>query len=149
MANCPTCAGRGTINNTEFEKRDPFMRHRFEDEIMRYIRSNPTFSRESCLLCVQKHISSAMQYSSELRTAANSGTVDGKAKVDMFKTFLSICGELNLAAEESEQWEDLHAMLKALERSLRYEHILPNFDVVIQEILKIAEKENIDFLSFK
>jgi hypothetical protein len=147
--NCPTCAGRGKIENAEFENRDRFLRHRFEDELMRYIRSNPNFRRESCFMCVEKHVSSAMQYHAELRKAQNSGTADGQAQINIYQNYLSICGELNLAAEEAEQWEDLHTMLQACERSLRYDHILPNWNVLMTEMLKVKTETQKRGLEFK
>lgn len=146
--NCPTCAGRGTVNRAEFENRDHFMRHRFEDEIMRYIRSNPNFRRESCFMCVEKHVSAAMQYHAELRKAQNSGTSDGQAQISIYQNYLSILGELNLAAEEADQWDDLCTKLKACERTLRYDHVFPNWNDIMQEMLKVkteTQKRGLEF----
>lgn len=141
MPNCPTCAGKGKIDNQEFAHRDPFMRHRFEDELMRYIRTNPTFRRESCFYCVEKHIGSAMQYHRELLTAQNSGAKDGQAEISIYKNYLSVVGELNLAAEEAEAWEELQTIIKACERTLRYDHIFPNWDNLLAEMLKVKESQ--------
>lgn len=136
---CPTCSGRGNIENRDDRHDSHFMRRRFEDEIMRYIRTNPNFVRESCFYCVEKHIGSAMQYHRELQTALNSGTQDGQAEINIYKNYLSVVGELNLAAEEAEAWEDLQAIIKACERTLRYDHIFPNWNNLLAEMLKVKE----------
>jgi hypothetical protein len=149
MTNCPTCSGKGKIENSDFDKRDNFMRHRFDDAVMQYIRSNPVFRRESCFYCVEKHIGSAMQYQREMMTAINSGTLSKQAEINIYQNFLSIVGELNLAAEESEQWEELHTMIKASERTLRYDHILPNWNVLMTEMLKVKTETQKRGLEFK
>lgn len=148
MTKCPTCAGRGNIDRAEFENRDHFLRHRFEDELMRYIRSNPNFRRESCFMCVEKHVSAAMQYHAELRKAQHSGTADGQAQINIYQNYLSILGELNLATEEADQWDDLCTKLKACERTLRYDHVFPNWNDIMQEMLKVkteTQKRGLDF----
>lgn len=125
------------------------MRHRFEDELMRYIKSNPTFRRESCFYCVEKHIGSAMQYQREMMTAINSGTLSKQAEINIYQNYLSIVGEMNLAAEESEQWEELNAMIKASERSLRYDHILPNWSELFRNMLNVKKEVQNRELDFK
>lgn len=147
--NCPTCSGRGKLNRADFENRDHFMRRRFEDELMNYIRTNPNFVRESCFYCVEKHIGSAMQYQRELQTALNSGTKDGQAEISIYKNYLSVVGELNLAAEEAEAWEELHTMLKASERALRYDHLFPNWNVLITKMLETKKADQDRGLEFK
>jgi hypothetical protein len=99
-------------------------------------------------MCVEKHVSAAMQYHAELRKAQNSGTADGQAQINIYQNYLSVCGELNLAAEEAEQWEDLHTMLQACERALRYDHIFPNWNTLLTEMLKVkteTQKRGLEF----
>ena len=62
---CPTCGAR--------RNRESMMR-RFEDEIGRFLRENRFVKMDSCILCVQKHVSRAMIYYEELMTAQGSGT---------------------------------------------------------------------------
>lgn len=140
MTNCPTCSGRGKVDiDMDYNRR---FRDKYDHEIMLYIRSNPNFRRESCFMCVEKHVSAAMQYHAELRKAQNSGTADGQAQINIYQNYLSILGELNLAAEEAEQWQDLHTMLQACERTLRYDHIFPNWNNLLAEMLKVKERNS-------
>lgn len=139
MSNCPTCQGKGVIARSIPENEERIIRNRFNDDVMSYIRRNPNFRRESCLLCVEKHISAAMAYQRELFKAQDSGTVDGQGEINIYMNFLSVIGELNLAAEEAEEWQDLYTMLKAVERTARYEHILPNYAYISAKILEVKK----------
>lgn len=147
MANCPTCAGKGKIKDRS--DADAVNHHRFGDELLSYLRRNPNFRRESCLLCVEKHISAAMAYQRELLKAQDSGTADGQGEINIYMNFLSVIGELNLAAEEAEEWQELYTMLKAVERTARYEHILPNYAYISAKILEVKKTitggENVKF----
>ena len=80
------------------------MMRRFEDEIGRFLRENRFVKMDSCILCVQKHVSRAMIYYEELMTAQGSGTADGTASVSVMKNHLKILGHLGCAIEESEDY---------------------------------------------
>lgn len=141
MTPCPACNGKGTIDNAQFERRDPFARHRFEDGIMQYIRSNHLFKRESCLLCVEKHVGAAREYYREMLKAAGSGNSSGDAKISVELNHLSVIGQLTLAMEEAEDYTELFDLLKATERIYRYEHIEPNWSEIALKIIAVKESQ--------
>lgn len=141
MINCPACNGKGTIDSVQFERRDPFAHRRFDDGMMQYIRSNHLFKRESCILCVEKHIGAAREYYREMLKAAGSGNSSGDAKISVELNHLSVIGQLALAMEEAEEYEELYELLKATERIYRYEHIEPNWSEIAIKILAVKESQ--------
>ena len=133
---CPTC-GKGEIP----VQIDLTMQRGFETELHRYIFQNPDFKTESCFICVEKHVSTARQFEDEMLKAQGSGTSDGKASINIYEKYLSVLGELNLAAREAKEWPELHALIVASERSLRYSKILVNWRAITDKMLAIAEAE--------
>ena len=122
---CPTCGAR--------RNRESMMR-RFEDEIGHFLRENRFVKMDSCILCVQKHVSRAMVYYEELMTAQGSGTADGTASVSVMKNHLKILGHLGCAIEESEDYPELNAMLIETERNYRYEGLGPDWGKIMEKL---------------
>lgn len=146
MQKCPTCSGSGSIT----DEREKSHLRIFENELHRYIFQNPDFKTESCFICVEKHISTARQFEDEMLKAQGSGTADGKASINIYEKYLSVLGELNLAAREAKEWPELHALIVASERSLRYSKILVNWKAITDKMLAIAESEHGEgFLAFQ
>ena len=106
----------------------------FEDEIGRFLRENRFVKMDSCILCVQKHVSRAMIYYEELMTAQGSGTADGTASVSVMKNHLKILGHLGCAIEESEDYPELNAMLIETERNYRYEGLGPDWGKIMEKL---------------
>lgn len=137
MQKCPTCSGSGSVT----DEREKSHLRMFENELHRYIFQNPDFKTESCFICVEKHVSTAMRFETEMLQAQGSGTDDGKASINIYEKYLSVLGELNLAAREAKEWPELHALIVASERSLRYSKILVNWMAITDKMLTIAEAE--------
>lgn len=128
---CPTCGAR--------RNRESMMR-RFEDEIGRFLRENRFVKMDSCILCVQKHVSRAMIYYEELMTAQGSGTADGTASVSVMKNHLKILGHLGCAIEESEDYPELNAMLIETERNYRYEGLGPDWGKISDQLKVVSDQ---------
>lgn len=135
-AKCPVCGAR-----REREQR----MSRFEHDILDFIRQNRLVKRDSCILCVQKHVGKAMEYYKEMLTAKDSGTSDGTAAVNVKLNHLAIIGELGCAIDESDEYADLQAAILKQERQYRYEGIEPDWNylaalIVEQEQVILALK---------
>lgn len=129
-AKCPICGARRERERTM---------SRFETDIIAYLRSNRIIRFDSCIICVQKHVGTAMQYYVEMLKAKDSGKADGSAKVDIKRNHLQVIGELNCAIDESAEYTDLHNALIAEERKYRYEGIEPDWDYIIALIVEYEE----------
>lgn len=129
---CPVCAAR--------KNREQII-HRFENDIIQMLHSVSLVSLDSCILCVQKHISRAMTYYEEMLTAANSGMADGTASVNMKINHLKVLGHLGCAIEESDDFTELHKLLIDYERAYRYEAISPDWKKLAEEIVKVEESQ--------
>lgn len=125
---CPTCGSREARN-----------RHMdaFQEAFVRYLRENRTIRMDSCIACVEKHLSRAAGYYSELLTASGSGRPDGTASVDAYRAYLRCLQHLGLAIEESDSYEELNRVLLAAERQLRYEGSEPPWRTIEEEMFKI------------
>lgn len=131
--NCPVCGAR--------KNREQII-HRFENDIVQMLRSVSVVSLDSCISCVQKHISRAMTYYEELLTATNSGMADGTASVNTKISHLKVLGHLGCAIEESDDFTDLHQLLIDYERAYRYEGIGPDWKKLAEEIVKVEEAQH-------
>lgn len=129
-AKCPVCGAR-----REREQR----MSRFEMDILDFIRNNRLVKRDSCILCVQKHVGRAMEYYKELLTAKDSGTDDGTAAVNVKLNHLAIIGELGCAIDESDQYADLQAAIIEQERQYRYEGIEPDWEYLAALIVEYEQ----------
>lgn len=135
-SSCPVCGAK--------RERETHMR-RFNDSIIDVLRNVTVASLDSCILCVQKHVSRAMVYYEEMLTATDSGTLDGTASVNVKMNHLKVLGHLGCAIEESTEYIDLNAMLIKHERAYRYEGISPDWPAIAAEIEKVEnslEKSN-------
>lgn len=127
---CPVCGAR-----REREQR----MSRFESDILDYLRNNRLIKRDSCILCVQKHIGTAMRYYAEMMTAKDSGKVDGEAAVNIKLNHLAIIGELGCARDEAEEYTDLYNAIKEQERNYRYEGIEPDWRLLAAMIIEYEQ----------
>lgn len=129
---CPTC---GASRNRNIQMR------RFEDEIVRWLRETNVTASDSCILCVEKHISRAMILWEELLSASGSGTKDGVASVNVYRNHIKIIGHLGNAYDESADFPKLHQLLKEAERAYRYEGIAPNWSELLVEMEAIKNNK--------
>ena len=129
-ANCPVCGAR--------RERERIM-SRFEADIVNHLRSQRFIRLDSCIICVQKHIGTAMQYYAELLKAMDSGKADGTARVDVKRNHLKIIGELNCAIDESAEYTDLQTALISAERAYRYEGIEPDWGAITALIIEYED----------
>lgn len=127
---CPVCGARRERERTM---------QRFEQDILEYIRSNRLIKRDSCILCVQKHVGRAMEYYNEMLTAKNSGKIDGTAEVNIMLNHLAILGHLGCAIEESDDYFDLQTALLEQERAYRYEGIEPDWRYIAALIVEYEQ----------
>ena len=105
-------------------------------ELMYYLKNNRVIRRDSCILCVQKHIGRAMEYYTEMLTAIGSGKPSGEAAIDVKLTHLSILGHLGCAIEEADEYTDLQEYLIAQERNYRYDGVEPNWKEIAALIIR-------------
>lgn len=127
---CPVCGAR----------RDREQRmSRFESDILSYLRQNRMVKRDSCLLCVQKHVGRAMEYYKEMLTAKNSGTATGEAAVNVMLNHLSVLGHLGCAIEESDDYAEVQDALIEQERQYRYEGIEPDWRYIAALIVEYEQ----------
>lgn len=129
---CPTC---GAIRERMGRMT------RFEDEIVRWLRETNATASDSCILCVEKHVSRAMILWEELLSASGSGTKDGVASVNVYRNHIKIIGHLGNAYDESTDFVELHEMLKEAERNYRYEGIVPNWEVILKEMERVKSQQ--------
>lgn len=129
---CPTC---GAIRERMWR-----MEH-FEDEIVRWLRETNAAASDSCILCVEKHVSRALVLWEELLSAAGSGAKDGSAAVNVYRNHIKIIGHLGNAYDESADFPELHELLKAAERNYRYEGIAPDWAALLTAMEKIKENK--------
>lgn len=132
QAKCPTC---GAIRERMWR-----MEH-FEDEIVRWLRETNAAASDSCILCVEKHVSRALVLWEELLSAAGSGAKDGSAAVNVYRNHIKIIGHLGNAYDESADFPELHELLKAAERNYRYEGIAPDWPALLALMEKIKENK--------
>lgn len=127
---CPTCGAR---------RHDEMTMHRFHADIVDFLRERRVVKYDSCILCVKKHIGTAMTLHDEVMKAKGSGTADGTAKVNIMLDELKLIGNLQAAMDESEDFPELHEQIKVDERAYRYEGIGPNWKRIAELIVKYEE----------
>ena len=127
---CPTC-----------NKREKYISvlSQLDMEVVGLLKANATFTLDSCIVCVVKHISRAMGYYEELITAQGAGRSDGSARIHPVKAYIAVCKHLGLAIEESAEFTDLHAELLKVERAFRYAAVPPDWDTLYSLIEKYAD----------
>ena len=122
---CPSCEARNNRESVMFE---------FHRDILSFLRANRQAKLDSCIKCVEKHVSRAMTYAAELLTANGSGMADGTARVNVYLDYLKVLGHLGCAIEESEDFTELHSELIKAERLYRYEGIEPDWSALSESI---------------
>lgn len=137
---CPICGAR-----REREQR----MSRFEHDIVHFLRTNRIVKRDSCIICVQKHIGKAMQYYNEMITAKGSGLADGTAAVNVKLNHLAIVGELGCAIDESDEYTELQNVIIEQERLYRYEGIEPDWKHLAALIIEQEKNKTTASLSNK
>lgn len=131
QAKCPTC---GAIRERMGRMT------RFEDEIVRWLRETNAAASDSCILCVEKHVSRALVLWEELLSVAGSGAKDGSAAVNVYRNHIKIIGHLGNAYDESADFPELHEQLKAAERNYRYEGIAPDWPALLAAMEAVKQK---------
>ena len=126
-AKCPVCGAR--------RERERVM-SRFENDIVDFLRRERLIKRDSCILCIQKHIGRAREYYKEMLTAQGSGNVDGNAAVNVKLNHLSVLGHLGCAIEECDEFVDLQDALIIEERTYRYEGVEPDWHLLAELIIE-------------
>lgn len=129
-AKCPVCGARRERERTM---------SRFESDIVEYLRQQRVFKRDSCILCVQKHVGRAMEYYKEMLTAQGSGAADGTAAVNVKLNHLAVLGQLGCAFEEADDFSDLQTALLEQERKYRYEGIEPDWQYLAALIVEYEQ----------
>ena len=124
---CPTCWAR---------RNDEMTMTRFHADIIDFLRGQRVVKHDSCIICVKKHIGTAMTLHDEMLKARNSGTADGTAKVNIQMDELKLIGNLQCALDECEDFPELYEQIKTDERAYRYEGIEPNWPKIAELILK-------------
>lgn len=107
----------------------------YHRNFVEWLLDNRIVGYDSCIICVEKHIGTAMQAYKELIDAIGSGT-NGKATVTIELNHLTICGELELASKESYDFKDLHTALLDARRRYQYDGIEPDWHRLAELILQ-------------
>ena len=125
---CPTCGAR---------RYDEMTMTRFHADIVDFLRGHRVVKHDSCIICVKKHIGTAMTLHDEMLKARNSGKPDtGTAKVNLQMDELKLIGNLQCALDECEDFPELYEQIKTDERAYRYEGIEPNWPKIAELIVK-------------
>ncbi len=82
-------------------------------------------TRPSCLDCVEKHLGAAMVQLSEMREG--------------YKYRLLIIGHLHEAGDESQQWPELHNLIRAMRKAFQRHGAIPDFDTIGKVVEKIRQ----------
>ncbi len=132
QAKCPSCgAMRDRIYQME----------RHNDSFLEFIRQNQIVKRDSCILCVEKHLGKAKVLFEEMLTAkGKQDNADARIKVEI--NHLEVIGNLQAATDEAQEFIELWDYLLTAERAYRYEGIAPDWEKIAGLI--IAVKDAID-----
>ena len=76
--------------------------------------------RPSCLACVEKHLGAAMVLLSEMHHG--------------YEYRLRFIGHLHGAQEESQQWPQLHGMIRSARKAYQRDGIIPDWESLAQEV---------------
>ena len=83
-----------------------------------------TPTRPSCIECVEKHLGAAMVLLAELNHLPDNEA----ARRQGFSRRLRAIGHLFEAEDESQQWPDLHAAIRAARKAYQASGTMPNWD---------------------
>jgi len=83
-----------------------------------------TPTRPSCIHCVEKHVGAAMVLLSELNDLPD----DEASRRQGFSRRLRAIGHLFEAEDESQQWPELHAAIRAARKTYQADGTMPDFE---------------------
>ena len=121
-----------------------FMR-RANSEILNYLwmrdsSGSSPLDPKTCLMCIEKHIGDAMTLYKELITATESFSSSSEGRVQIYRNHLEIIGNLCEAYKESTDFIELHDLILVSERNYRYEGIEPDWNRIMELMLKEKNK---------
>ena len=85
--------------------------------------TNGNAVRPSCLECVEKHLGAAMVILSEIHVG--------------YAYRLQFVGHLNEAAEESQEWPELHRIIRRSRKEYQRDETIPDWELLAQKIAEI------------
>ncbi|MGC9457335.1 MAG: hypothetical protein ACP5DC_07395 [Halothiobacillaceae bacterium] len=83
-----------------------------------------TPTRPSCIHCVEKHVGAAMVLLAELNDLPD----DEATRRQGFSRRLRAIGHLFEAEDESQEWPELHAAIRAARRAYQADGTMPDFE---------------------
>lgn len=136
LKRCSSCGHSREASN--------FMR-RADSEILHYLwikdsSGSSPLDPKTCLLCIEKHVGDAMTLYKELITATESYRSSSEGKVQLYRNHLEIIGNLCEAYKESQDFQELHDSILISERNYRYEGIEPDWNKIMDLMLKEKDK---------
>lgn len=122
--NCPVC---GSKRNRIAE----LSRH--SDGLVTFLRDNNfRLEQDSCILCVEKHLSDAKRAIEKQRKETEG------VKIELQR--LAAIGNLREATDESTEFQNLHDLLAIQERQYRYNDKDPDWEKIAAVILEVKAK---------
>lgn len=88
-----------------------------------------TPTRPSCIECVEKHLGAAMVLLAELNDLPD----DAASRRQGFSRRLRAIGHLFEAEDESQEWPDLHAAIRAARKSYQADDTMPTWDTLAEK----------------
>jgi len=107
-------------------------------------RRSYTPSRPSCIGCVEKHLGAAYVLLTELNDLPDPPSPEGsdaagdEASRHGFSRRLRAVGHLFEAEDESQEWPDLHAAIRAARKAYQADGTMPDWNVLAELISKVA-----------
>jgi len=99
-----------------------------------------TPTRPSCIECVEKHLGAAMVLLSELNDLPDPPSPDGygvagdeASRRQGFSRRLRAIGHLFEAEDESQEWPDLHAAIRAARKTYQADGTMPAWDTLAEK----------------
>jgi len=88
-----------------------------------------TPTRPSCIHCVEKHVGAAMVLLAELNDLPD----DEASRRQGFSRRLRAIGHLFEAEDESQDWPDLHAAIRAARKPYQADGTMPDWDALAEK----------------
>jgi hypothetical protein len=88
-----------------------------------------TPTRPSCLHCVEKHVGAAMVLLAELSDLPD----DEASRRQGFSRRLRAIGHLFEAEDESQEWPELHAAIRAARKTYQADGTMPDWDTLAEK----------------
>ena len=93
-------------------------------------RRSYTPTRPSCIECVEKHLGAALVLLAELNDLPD----DEASRRQGFSRRLRAIGHLFEAEDQSQEWPDLHATIRAARRAYQADSAMPTWDTLAEKI---------------